>query len=304
MAPVPATPSAQPRDEKRSAVSVTTVSRGWASDTSSAVRQSPETRTAPSNTTSSRRSVSGRRARTWARTGSPTGVRDVRGSTGGGDREDCAGEAARRERSEGVGRAGGRVDDDGAQHVGRDRLDGAFPPGIDLDGVEQGAQHAADADQPLGACALAGLVERHGERLGPRSPAVLLGRGRLVVLGGGVTLDHGGLEPRRGVDRLGLEPRRRGAALVELGHHRRGLGPALLGTTGQDASLGVDPFEVGCRPARRGASGRQLGADRAGIDRLGRVSDRLPAPPTRPRSAPGRRRARPRPRRRAGRSSR
>ena len=81
----------------------------------------------------------------------------------------------------------GVLDDDGGQRLAEGRLDGGFPPGVDLDQVEHGAEHALDAGEPFGAGPGVGGVERELQGFRPRLPT----RGRL---GGVVALDRAALQ--------------------------------------------------------------------------------------------------------------
>ena len=71
----------------------------------------------------------------------------------------------------------GRVDDDREQRLAERGLDRRLPAVVDLDEVEQRAEHAVDAGEVLGAGAGAGDSEREVQRLGAGRPArQLLGR--------------------------------------------------------------------------------------------------------------------------------
>ena len=123
-----------------------------------------------------RRRPAGRRV-TWGRTGSPAG--GVRRATGAG-RPRASTAPVVSELAQGVQRpAGGRRvgDDDGASAPRRARPRRRLPAVVDLDEVEQRAEHAVDAGQPLGAGPGAGGVERQLQRLDP-------GRQRRRLLGG------------------------------------------------------------------------------------------------------------------------
>ena len=57
------------------------------------------------------------------------------------------------------------VDDDRGQRLAERRLDGGLPTGVDLDQIEQRAEHTVDAGEAFGAGAGPGSVERELERL-------------------------------------------------------------------------------------------------------------------------------------------
>ena len=59
------------------------------------------------------------------------------------------------------------VDDDRRERLAERGLDGVLPAVVDVDEVEQGAEHAVDVGQSLGAGPCVGCVERELERLDP-----------------------------------------------------------------------------------------------------------------------------------------
>ncbi len=65
-------------------------------------------------------------------------------------------------------------DDDGRQGVAQGDLDDRFPARIDIDELEQRAEHAVDPDQPFGTGTRSRLAERHLQRIGARLPGLLL----------------------------------------------------------------------------------------------------------------------------------
>ena len=73
----------------------------------------------------------------------------------------------------------------------------ALPPGVDLDEVQQGAQHAIDTSKVLGAGPGAGALQRQMQRLGASLPAAEL-------LGGHLTAAHEGFVRGVGGDAPGL----------------------------------------------------------------------------------------------------
>ena len=60
-------------------------------------------------------------------------------------------------------------DDDRRQCFTGRRFEGGFPTRVDLDDVEEGAEHAIDIRQPLGAGAGAGFVEGQRQSFGTRA---------------------------------------------------------------------------------------------------------------------------------------
>ena len=77
-------------------------------------------------------------------------------------------------------RATGRVhvgDHDRAERFAGGGLEGLLPPRVDLDQVQEGAEHAVEPREVLRAGTLARLVERQGQRLDPGGPRRVLGLG-------------------------------------------------------------------------------------------------------------------------------
>jgi hypothetical protein len=126
------------------------------------------------------------------------------------------------------------VDDDGGQRLAERRLDGWLPSGVDLDQVEQRAEHPVDTCESLGTGAGSCGVEREFERLDTRGPAgCLLGRVVAQRLTGLVhrrrlherrfgQLDFGDqrLFDRAGLVAVGTEPDRAFGTGVPLGRER------------------------------------------------------------------------------------
>ena len=95
---------------------------------------------------------------------------------GGGAGGPSASDGARRcptprSACEGPGRRPGVGDDDGGERLAERGLDGRLPAGVDAHEVEQRAEHAVDAGQPLGAGAGVGGVERELEGVDPGDAA-------------------------------------------------------------------------------------------------------------------------------------
>ena len=63
----------------------------------------------------------------------------------------------------------GAFDDHGRQGLPRGSLEGCLPARVDVDHVEEGAEHTVDVGQSLGAGARPSFVEGKGQRLGARS---------------------------------------------------------------------------------------------------------------------------------------
>jgi hypothetical protein len=62
------------------------------------------------------------------------------------------------------------VDHDGAERLAERGLDGLLPAGVDLDQIEQRAEHTVDVGEPFGAGAGVGGVERELQRFDPGVP--------------------------------------------------------------------------------------------------------------------------------------
>ena len=149
VAPPPAAPDAASRSgANRSPSAVTITAVGWSSAASTAVSASA-TRTDPPTSESSNAATPSRVERTCGRTGSPTagGARRVDPVADGQHGTAHVGVAQRGERSPGSGTA---VDDDGGERLAQRRFDRRLPAAVDLDDVEQRAEHAVDPGEPLG----------------------------------------------------------------------------------------------------------------------------------------------------------
>ena len=228
--------------------------------------------------------------------GCPTGGRAPRASDG-------AGHLAGVQVGQGLARpAAADVDDHGGEGLAGGGLERRLPPGVDLDEVEQRAQHAVDAGEVLGAGPGPGGVEGEGQGLGPGPPRVALGVGGAQgVLG----RRPAAARPRPGsasaaatcVGQRSLG----GLGLGDLGPEPLGLlaEPGQLGLEGLDPAL--DPLALGRRALDGAAQRRQLAPDlgrgargwrrdAAGVE-LGRPVGRrtVPAPP--PARPPRRRQA-------------
>ena len=95
------------------------------------------------------------------------GVRVLAATT---DRQDGAARGGVAQGGESASGGGVAVDDHGGQCLAERGLDRLFPTLVDLDHVEQRAQHAFDAGQPLGSGAGMRGVERQLQRLDPGVP--------------------------------------------------------------------------------------------------------------------------------------
>lgn len=86
----------------------------------------------------------------------------------------------------------GAVDNHGRTCVTDSGLEGGFPAHLDLDEVEQGAEHAVDRGEMLRAAASAGLIESKGQCLGAGDPTMVIGLGidLLGLAGGDLLLRH------------------------------------------------------------------------------------------------------------------
>ena len=152
---------------------MTTTASGWASASVDGGVDSRRRATAPPSRASSRRVDAGPAGRArGARTGSRRPAGGVRPAA---PRPPRASTAPRR-RSTRAARARARraaaiaVDDDRAQRLAGAASKAGLPAVVDLDEVEQRAEHAVDAGQALGAGPGAGRVEGELQRLGPGRP--------------------------------------------------------------------------------------------------------------------------------------
>ena len=194
---------------------------------------------------------------------------------------------------QGLAGAGHAVDHHGGDGLAGRRLERRLPAVVDLDHLEQGADHAVDVGQALGARPGHGPRRGRGPGLRP-APPTRAGRSR--------RLGRRRRRRRRGLGghpgRLGLLQGRHQGPFGHLGLGQ--LGPQALGFGGQAAGLLVQRLDARLHarhltPALldAGAQGRQL------APRLGRLVAR-PAPgrrrPSRARTRPARRPAPPRPR--------
>ena len=95
--------------------------------------------------------------------------RDLAGSVAGSEH------GARRvgvaERSEGALCGFGTVDDDGGERLAERGLDRLLPTVVDLDQIEQGAEHTIDAGESLGTGTGVSGVERELQRLDTSAPS-------------------------------------------------------------------------------------------------------------------------------------
>ena len=100
-------------------------------------------------------------------------------------------------------------DHDRLQRLAERRLDRGFPAVVDLDQVEQRAEHAVDAGEVLGTGAGAGALERQVQRLGARPPARRVVGGRPGVRRSRLVRGLGGdaVEPRPPRPRRPARPR-------------------------------------------------------------------------------------------------
>ena len=161
-------PRRQPVADEPVAVRVTTTAAGWARATSRASAHGPATTTARCEQAVEQavdRRVDGadvvadaarRASRPPAPGGGPAAARTAPPTS------DLV------EVVEGAPRRPGVGDDHRGERLAQRGLDRGLPAGVDLDQVEQRAEHAVDAGQALGAGPGAGGVERQGEGLGPR----------------------------------------------------------------------------------------------------------------------------------------
>ena len=76
----------------------------------------------------------------------------------------------------------GSVDDDRQQCVAEGGLDRRFPPGVDLDHIEQGPERAVHTCEVLGTRTCPSRLERLTERLGACAPLRQLVGGSLATL--------------------------------------------------------------------------------------------------------------------------
>ena len=167
--------------------------------------QPPSTATAPPRSASSSAlDVGPGRSARGARTGVPIGGagRGVRVAPERDHRATDGVLATGVQRLDGATSGVDAIDDDGGERLAGRGLDRGLPAGIDLDEVEQRADHAVDVGESLGAGAGARLVERERQRLGPSRPRVAvavggaerrLGVGDLLLGGGSLLL--GGRQP-------------------------------------------------------------------------------------------------------------
>ena len=171
-----------------------------------------------------------------------TGTRRAASGGGAGEGQHRSGGPTLAESGQGgLGRLAAR-DHHGGHRGPHRRLEGVLPPGVDLDHVEQGADHAVDPGQQLGAGRTPGLVQGPLQGVGPGG-----GPGQLLLgLAEGLL---GRLQPPDGpsVGRLGL------------GHHGLEVMAGLLGLGHPLAQLVVLALEESGPALGRGQAGRQLG---------------------------------------------
>ncbi len=165
------------------------------------------------------------------------------------------------QRRDGFAPRGHRVDDDGGQRIGDRSLEGSLPAAVDLDEVEEGADHPVDAGEPFGAGLRPRLVERQLERVGPRDPAVSLGLGDAPVLLGRIGDRGSGHDRGFGV---GVRTRERRLGRLGVGEHRPlpvGLRrePLALLSECPESGLRAGDLEIG--PFESAAQRHQLASD-------------------------------------------
>ncbi len=194
--------------------------------------------------------------------------RQVGGHPSVAEREDRAGDGLG---VQGLERpAGGHhaVDHHRGQRLAGGGLERGLPAGIDLDQVEQGAEHAVDGGQPLGPRRRAGLVQRERQRFGPGPPRVQVGLGGAV---GGLGLG----QRRLGVGSPLLGPVER-LDQRQLGRLGRGdVGAQALGVLGQAGGLVGEHVEPGPHAGHLALA--PLGA----LAQRGQLAPHLRGPPAR-----------------------
>ena len=223
----------------------------------------PSTTSTRARRRSSRRATAGSAARTWARM--PSAGRNV--GLDGGSTSTAPEASAACERGERTVAGLGVGDEHGGERIAGGGLEGGLPALVDLDLVDQRAEHAGHLGEALRPGSVAGLVERERQRLGPGRPRVLVGLGAATDLLGPRAPGLGGRQTRGGAapgprprparrpPARPPRPRRRSASPASRGGLRLDRGQA-----GGDAlHLGGAPLDAGLQRARAHRAPRRPG---------------------------------------------
>lgn len=136
------------------------------------------------------------------------------------------------------------IDDDRTERLTSGCFEGRLPTGIDIDEIEQGAEHPSDSSETFGSSCGAGLIERQCQCLGAGLPCVVIALGGTMGGFGGVHCSDRCCHPMLNILHGGDKRFLRRLGLRELGTQASGLDHALLGLGGQHRGSGGDALAL------------------------------------------------------------
>ena len=145
-----------------------------------------------------------------------------------------------------------------SERFARGSFERGFPTGVDVDEIEQRAEHSTHAAETLGAGCGTRFVKRQGQRLGARLPRVMLALGAAMLGLSGLDGDsgggHTGLGQFHGLDQRFFS----GFGLGEFGAQAVGFDRSLFGLGGQRCSARCDAFAFFTATIGSGPQGTEL----------------------------------------------
>ena len=136
------------------------------------------------------------------------------------------------------------VDDDCTECLTRSSFECRLPSRIDVDEIEQGAQHPAHSGQTLGSRCGPSLIESQCQRLGTGLPGVVLALGRTMGRLGGIDRTDRGRDPLLDILHRCHERLLGRFGFGQLGAEAGGFDRAFLSLGGQHACPGGDALAL------------------------------------------------------------